>query len=275
MSAQYDSEAKRMQHGFAARNGLMGTLLARTGYSGIKRVYEHEYGGFLSCFSKGNSMTPNYVVEEVAKGLGDIWKIDGIRVKAYSAMAGTHCTVDCIRDLQTRFPSQLSDVNNIRHIKIEMGEACFHHGGWQAMRPLTATGAQMNNAYVGATQLVDKSVLPPQFRDAMLNRDAVWDLVQKTECVLNLGLKNRFAQRVTIELHDASEPLVAALQGPRGVTPEFSNEDIVEKWRLLAATVIDNERRDKIERLVLHLEECRDVGLLIDLLTPETKNPLA
>lgn len=279
MSAQYESEAKRMQHGFAARNGLMGTLLARTGYSGIKRVYEHQYGGFLSCFSRGNGMSPSYLVEEIAKGLGSVWKIDGIRVKAYSAMAGTHCTVDCIRDLQTRFPAQLSDLNNIRRITIELGEACFHHGGWQATAPLTATGAQMNNAYVGATQLVDKSVLPPQFSDEMLGRDDVWNIVKKTQCVLNQNLKQRFAQRVTIELHNidggTQQPLVAELEGPKGVFPEFSNDDIVEKWRSLAATVIDDERRAKIEHLILHLDECRDIGVLIDLLTPETKNPLA
>jgi aconitate decarboxylase len=35
MSAQYESEVKRMQHGFAARNGLLAALLARAGYIGI------------------------------------------------------------------------------------------------------------------------------------------------------------------------------------------------------------------------------------------------
>ncbi|UKZ81430.1 hypothetical protein TrVFT333_009202 [Trichoderma virens FT-333] len=46
MSAQFESEVKRMQHGFAARNGLLGAMLAQTGYVGIKRVFEREYGGF-------------------------------------------------------------------------------------------------------------------------------------------------------------------------------------------------------------------------------------
>ena len=54
MSAQYESEVKRMQHGFAARNGLFAALLARSGYVGIKRVYEREYGGFLAMFGKGS-----------------------------------------------------------------------------------------------------------------------------------------------------------------------------------------------------------------------------
>jgi aconitate decarboxylase len=70
MSAQFESEVKRMQHGFAARSGLLAALLARGGYVGIKKVYEREYGGFLEMFSKGNGMVPGYRFEELTVGLG-------------------------------------------------------------------------------------------------------------------------------------------------------------------------------------------------------------
>jgi aconitate decarboxylase len=50
MSAQFESEVKRMQHGFAARNGLLAALLARGGYVGIKEVLEREYGGYWAMF---------------------------------------------------------------------------------------------------------------------------------------------------------------------------------------------------------------------------------
>ena len=45
MSAQFESMVKRMQHGFASRNGLTAAALAASGYVGIKRVFEREYGG--------------------------------------------------------------------------------------------------------------------------------------------------------------------------------------------------------------------------------------
>jgi aconitate decarboxylase len=280
MSAQFNSDVKRMQHGFAARNGLLGTLLARRGYAGIKKVYEHEYGGFLSCFSSGNGRDPPYVVEEIARGLGGKWQIEGIRVKAYSAMAGTHATVDCMRKLQEEHQAELADLGRVRSVKIELGEAMFHHGGWEASKPLTATGAQMNNAFVGATQLVDGEVLPPQFGQEALNRDEVWDLVGKTSCVLNDDLGGQFATRVTIEVQKgndahASETITAEVPGPRGISPEATNQDIVDKWRTLAATVIDEERVHAIERLVLDLDQCQDLGELADLLVPTTRNPLA
>jgi aconitate decarboxylase len=40
MSAQFESMVKRMQHGFASRNGLYAAVLAARGYVGIKRVFE-------------------------------------------------------------------------------------------------------------------------------------------------------------------------------------------------------------------------------------------
>ena len=54
MSAQFESMVKRMQHGFASRNGLTAAALAASGYVGIKRVFEREYGGWLAVFGEGH-----------------------------------------------------------------------------------------------------------------------------------------------------------------------------------------------------------------------------
>jgi hypothetical protein len=48
MAAQYEAMCKRMHHGLSARNGLYSALLAAGGYTGIKRVFERPYGGFLA-----------------------------------------------------------------------------------------------------------------------------------------------------------------------------------------------------------------------------------
>ena len=54
MAAQYEAMCKRMHHGFSARNGLYAAVLAEGGYTGIKRVFERPYGGFLSTFGEGH-----------------------------------------------------------------------------------------------------------------------------------------------------------------------------------------------------------------------------
>jgi aconitate decarboxylase len=164
MSAQYESEVKRMQHGFAARSGLLAALLARAGYIGIKKVYERPYGGFLAAFGQGSNQDPPYLVDEITNGLGTKWQTWGVRIKPYASMARTHGIIDCISKLQREHPEQTKDLSSIVSIRLEMGEAIFHHGGWNAKRPLAATGAQISNSYAAATQLVDREVLAAQFR---------------------------------------------------------------------------------------------------------------
>ena len=68
MSAQFESMVKRMQHGFASRNGLTAAALAASGYVGIKRVFEREYGGWLAVF--GECHHPD--ASQIYAGLGTV-----------------------------------------------------------------------------------------------------------------------------------------------------------------------------------------------------------
>lgn len=274
MSAQFESEVKRMQHGFAARNGLLGALLARGGYIGIKKVYEREYGGFLEMFGKGSGREPKYLLEEVTKGLGEEWKTRGVRVKPYAAMAATHASVDCVRKLQEQHPEKMGNLKEIESVELRMGEVSFHHGGFKAVRPLTSVGAQMSCSYVAVTQMVDREVLPPQFRYDMLERDEVWELVDKTQCVLVSDKRVEFGTEAVITF-EGGEKLTAAVKDPRGVVPALSNEEIVEKWKGLTKGVIDDRRRDEIQKLCLGLDDLDDVSKLEGLLAGLTKNPIA
>ena len=80
-----------------------------------------------------------------------------------------------------RFMPQSHD--KFKDIKIHLSQPAFHHDGLAPeVRPLTATGGQMNAAYIAAVQLVDRQVLLEQFADSQLDRDEVWDLVQKVNC---------------------------------------------------------------------------------------------
>jgi len=269
MSAQFESDVKRMQHGFPARNGLFGALMAKGGYIGIKKVFERPYGGFLSQFGQGSGQEPEYLVDEITKELGTKWQADGVRVKPYSSMAATFGTIDCVKKMQEEYPERMEDFTKIESIEYEMASAAFHHGGWKAERPLTAIGAQMNCAYAGATQIVERQVLPAQFQHKKLESDAVWDLVNKTTCVEGGG---GYEQKATFKFTNGEILTVEAY--PHAVNPGLSNEEIVEKWRAITLGVIDDERRKKIEKLCLGLDKLVDVLELSELMAGLTKNPI-
>src|SRR5271169_2660999 len=160
MSAQFESMVKRMQHGFAARNGLTAAALAASGYVGIKRVFEREYGGWLSTFGEGHHADPS----RIYAGLGSAWETNRIAVKPYSAMGLLHAGIDAALQLR----SEVS-IGEIQRIDIDMPEAAYGHGGWKAARPLEAIGAQMNVAYAVAVALLDGDVLIDQFSHLRIN----------------------------------------------------------------------------------------------------------
>ncbi|CAL5873592.1 uncharacterized protein PFLUO_LOCUS7873 [Penicillium psychrofluorescens] len=274
MSAQFGSDVKRMQHGFASRNGLFAALMAEGGYTGIKNVFEEPYGGYLAVFGQGSGKEPPYLVDELTKGLGQTWQSDFIRVKSHASMAGTHGTIDTIEALQKKYGDKLSDLKNITSIEIEMSEAAFKHGGWKAHRPLTALGAQMSCAYVAAVQLVDGQVTPHEFHQDLLDRDIIWELVNKTECFHTPQLGEKYEQRVTVTVANG-DSITETLRAPRDVDPGLSNEDILDKFRRYTSEVIDDQRRDMIEKLVLGLEDIEDICALEDLLAGPTLNPIA
>ena len=282
MSAQYESTVKRMQHGFAARNGLLAALMARSEYIGIKQVLERPYGGFLSTFSLGNGRNPAYQPERVVEGLGSTWEIDQIVVKPYASMAATHGTIDCIIALQKKYSVEISDLKKIRRITVEMSGPAFKKGGWVPKRPLTVTGAQMSCIYAATMQLLDGQVQPAQFAPSQLERDEVWTLISKIQCVHNADFDENavaaWQQRIHLELEvnecREGKTLTELIPAPRGNIVPLSNDEILAKWRHTTQGVIDAERQAAIETIVLRLEEVDNMAQLAQLLFDRTANVL-
>lgn len=280
MAAQYDGMVKRMHHGFAARNGLLGTMLAWGGYEGIKKVFERPYGGFLAMFGLGSKNTPSSKPEEVAKDLGTFWHTaEWIRLKLHACCGGIHGTIECLAEMQEMYPERLGreKLGEIKEIRIQLSDAVFHHCGWAPeTRPLTPTGAQMNTAFVAASQLVDGQVLLEQFSSGKLDRDEIWELIGKTSCVHTTELDQPnigCGALISIAFADGSQVQHSLLK-PKGVDEPISNEEILEKFRRLTGGLIGVERQEKIERAVLGMEELQDVNELIELLSVNVVNPL-
>ena len=269
MSAQFESMVKRMQHGFASRNGLTAVALAASGYVGIKRVFEREYGGYLAAFGEGHHPDATKIYE----GLGSVWETDRIAVKAYSAMGLLHAAIDAA--LELRGEDGVS-ADNIEDIEIDMPQAAYEHGGWQAERPLEPIGAQMNVTYAVAVALLDGAVLIEQFAQDRINRDDVWNLIDRTvtrheQKYDALPVEQRLTTRVRITLKDGGTRKKTTVH-PRGTGDRLlSDADIVEKYRTLTRSVISTDRQAAIESAVLGLEGLDDITTLTALLTPTVR----
>jgi hypothetical protein len=83
-----------------------------------------------------------------------------------------------------------------------------------------------------------------------------------------------YEQRVTITFSNG-DVISETLEGPKGVGSSLSNEEILEKFRGFTEEVIDVERQNAIEKLVLELETLDDVSVLENLLGKRTLDPIA
>src|ERR1700756_4408476 len=229
MSAQFESMVKRMQHGFASRNGLTAAALAAARYVGIKRVFEREYGGWLSVF--GECHHPD--TGKIYGGLGSVWETERIAVKPYAAMGLLHAGIAAALELRAAGGFTAADLDRIA---IDIPEAAYGHGGWQAVRPLAPIGAQMNITYAVAVALLDGAVLIDQFAEGRINSDDVWDLIDRTRTHHHkaydaLPLQDRLTTRVALTLKDGSTREKTVAHPPGTGDRLLTDADIVAKYR--------------------------------------------
>ena len=156
MGAQFEAMVKRMNHGFSARNGFYAAALAAGGYTGIKRVYERDYGGFLSTFGEGHSPDANQITDR----LGKLWETERISIKPYAAMTAHHASLDAILALKRQHGFAADDIVGV---DIGLAHALYHHGYWEIQRPITETAAQMHIGYSVAAAIIDGAALVEQY----------------------------------------------------------------------------------------------------------------
>lgn len=262
MSAQYEAMGKRMQHGFAARNGFYAAALAHAGYTGIDQVLERPYGGFLPVYGEGHH--PD--ADAITRDLGTLWETERIMVKSWAVMGGLHGAVEAARTLRERIAGRA-----IERIDIRVGDVVYHHGWWPAERPLTAIGGQMNIGYATAVTLLDGIALPEQFTDQRLDGDDVWNLLNRTHVehdrtIDTLPVELRFQTHVTLTLSDGTRETTSVIAPHGNPTDPVTNDEVVAKFRSLVTRVLPTERAAAIEHSVLDLPNVDDVTPLIDLL---------
>ena len=268
MAAQFEAMCKRMHHGFSARNGLYAALLAAGGYTGIKRVYEREYGGFLSVFGEGHAPDARRITD----GLGERWETQRIAIKPYAAMGALHAPLDAIFHLMKQRPLRDEEIDRV---DIYMSHAAYHHGWWQLERPLTPIAAQMNVAYAIAVAILDGAAMVQQFAPQRIDRDDVWQLIPRIQAhhepAFDKGGAARHA-RLAVRLNDGST-LQHEVEAPRTVGSPLSNREIEAKYRTLTDGIVDGERQSAIARCILELEKVASTAELSRLLGPEVGAP--
>ncbi|MBI4192324.1 MAG: MmgE/PrpD family protein [Betaproteobacteria bacterium] len=264
MAAQYGSMVKRMNHGRAAQSGLYGGLLAAAGFTGIENVFESDFGGFCTTFSRS---TDRFNMVELTRDLGERWETMRDSLKFYSAAASNHTTLDAIRIMRARHPFKPQDVERI---VVHGSQVTKHHVFWKYDPAAGLTNAQFCMPYVVATLLLEGDFFVDQVREDKLADPERIALSRKVEFIAEpeitaTGL--RYWVRVEIFLKDGTH-MEEIVEAQRGSETKFATEaDVVEKFEKLATHVFPAKQVHAIRDAVLGLDKLDDASKLAELLT--------
>lgn len=264
MAAQFGAMVKRMHAGRSAQSGLYGALLAEQGFTGIVDVFENEYGGFCTTFSRS---TDRFDRRELTAGLGDQWETMRIALKFYSCVGSNHTTLDALRAMQARHPFGPEEVERI---VVHGSRVTVDHVGWQ-YEPQGLTSAQLNLPYCVATLLLEGDVFVDQFTEAKVAdpdriRASRKVSVVEDPAITARGKAFRHMVRVEATLRDGTR-MEETVEAPRGSEHSFASADqVIAKFRKLAGRRI---ARDQVERIVdgvMGAERMEDAAGLVALL---------
>ena len=265
MAAQYGSMVKRMHAGHAAQSGLYGGLLAANGFTGIRNVFESDYGGFCTTFSRSKD---RFNLKELTSGLGKRFETMQVSLKFYSCVSTNHTTLDAIRAIRAR---RAFSPNEVDHIVVYSSRVTVDHVGWKYV-PEGITSAQLNLPFCVATLLLAGDVFVDQFDDKQIAdpaRIAFSEKVKVAEdpAITSRGAKYRQMVRVEVFLKDGAV-LKETVEAPRGSEDRFaSTADVVEKFDKLAGHQVPAARVASIRDAVLNLEKLPDASALARLMT--------
>jgi len=265
MAAQYGAMVKRMHAGRASQSGLYGALLAESGFTGIPDVFESEYGGFCTTFSRSRD---RFSLPELTAGLGETWQTMGVALKFYSCVGSNHTTLDALRELQAERPFGPKDVEKI---VVHGSQVTLDHAGWK-YRPAGVASAQMNLSFCVATLLIEGDCFVDQFGEKAVSDPERLALAGRVEVradpqITAKGSKFRHAVRVEVHLADGSI-LERYMETPRGSEPNFASEaQVVAKFEKLAAHALKRTQSAQLRDAVLGMEKLKDASRIAKLMT--------
>jgi len=265
MAAQYGAMVKRMHAGRAAQSGLYGALLAEQGFTGIEDVFESEYGGFCTTFSRSRD---RFDRGQLTAGLGEVWQTMGVALKFYACVGSNHTTLDALRELRK---ARAFGAAEVERIVVHGSQATADHVGWK-YQPKSLTAAQLNLPFCAATLLLEGDCSVAEFTgDAYADPRRI-ALAGKVEVVADptitaKGAAFRHMVRVAVHLR-GGERLECTKEAPRGSERDFASAgEITRKFEQLARHALPEARVAELRDAVLGLDKLADAARLADLMT--------
>jgi 2-methylcitrate dehydratase PrpD len=255
---QTGGEVKRVHAGIAARGGIQAALLARLGLTGPPTIIEGKRG-FCKVFAD------QYDMDVITKDLGTDFQIMRVWFKIYPCVATVQGVIDTLAKMIKEHRFGPDDVEEIR---VGISETSLSHGG-AIYEPHDVASAQFSLPFSLALRLLKNDNDLSHYMDTKLWTDPkVLALAKKVKSYADPRAKGDQNYNTTMEVKLVGGKTLKAFQQypPGSPLNPVSREELRNKFRKLARTVLTDDRIEKVIETVEGMDKLDDVSKLVPLL---------
>lgn len=242
----------RLHSGWAAHNGVVAALMAKSGFKGPATVIEGEHG-FLHCFSDGSDLN------NVLGGLGDSYEITKTSIKSYSCCRYEHSAIDGILRIVRE--------HNVKAEEVERVTCGILKAGWRLIaqpeevkrQPRTVMEAMASMPFGAAVAILYGNASLDEHTQANVDSAKVKALMARVSCVQDPELDKVFPEQwpATVEIVTrAGKTFSTRINYPKGDYQQpLSWEELTVKYENLSLPVYPRSKRGEILARLKKLEE--------------------
>ncbi len=256
----------------AARNGVFAAMLARLGMTGPSPIFEGEKG-FMKLVSGPFDLPPLGGEPVDAPGTRVPFKILDTYIKHYPVEYHAQTAVEATLAVREQILQAEERAGLDRIVEVEIGsyDVAVEIIGRdpEKWRPRSRETADHSFPYCVAVALRDGAVTLRSFRETRLTDPALRSLMEKTRVIELEDFKGWYpdALPTRILVRTPSREYVKQVDFPLGHPRNpMSDREIEEKFRRLAAGLLERTRAGRVIDWVWALERAKEVGELMPLL---------
>lgn len=249
---------KVLHAGKAAQNGILSAYLAREGFTGPAYILEDKRGFYQAFADDFNS-------QRVWEGLGKKYEILSTYVKFHASCRHSHAAIDALLDIRGRNAMQPQEIEKVNVHTYTIAAKLID--GKKVSTPISG---KMSLPYSAAAALLCGKVGLDEFLPKKMNDPALRALMEKIDVYpdpeLDKLVPDHRGARAEIILKDGRK-LSSEILDPKG-EPENpgSENDLYDKFRMLASTIFKNAKVEKMLDKIDNLEKIGDISELNRLL---------
>jgi 2-methylcitrate dehydratase PrpD len=260
------SHAKRLGPGFAARAGVLSSLMAQKGITGAKNVLEGPMGLYQMYFQGGYDPTT------LTADLGRHFEGKNVSFKPYPCCRGTHTNIDAALALVRNEKIRPRDLKAVKVFVDTGGHQMLCSPLEVKIKPRTPVDAQFSIPWGVATALARGQVGIEHYTDAAIQSQDILEVARKITVVLDRSLDTSHKTptgRVEIET-PTGEHFSSQVEYPLGSPErEMTMDDCIAKFKSCAdysAADITHEKQHDLIEMIKKMEHSEDAGSIMQLI---------